>query len=408
VSRPDEGLIQAWLDGELDAAEAARVERLVATDAAWGAAAAEARGLVAASSRILSHLDVVAGDVIPQGGRAAPAAAPMKPAVAAPMRVRRGVPRWMQVAAGLVLVAGVSYLGRDALRFTGAPEVAAVPDAVPDAVPESVPAPMAVTADQGTAATAATPVDAGAREREVVREPASAPANAPPSAPARAAEDALTRQVVPAGPSRVARPSGSAAPASPAPPSDAAAANLAAGAAGSVAAAEPVAPPRRMAAAPAAAVAPAAKVAVRADSIANESRRAVADVRADVRADARAGVAGGVAAGAVSTVRTLGATTEPVAMRAEAAVTAELRDATEAVLTGCWRTTTGAQVDAVQRDLRIVRRAGDTLVVALLPPGAEAALRPDGADRFVGSVRPSAARNAVPLVLRRVACPAQP
>ena len=44
MSHPDEGLIQAWLDGELDAAEAARIVRLVREDATWAAAAAEARG----------------------------------------------------------------------------------------------------------------------------------------------------------------------------------------------------------------------------------------------------------------------------------------------------------------------------------------------------------------------------
>ena len=59
MSRPDEGLLHAWLDGELEAEEAARVERLVAEDAEWSAAAAEARGLIAASSRILGKLDVV-------------------------------------------------------------------------------------------------------------------------------------------------------------------------------------------------------------------------------------------------------------------------------------------------------------------------------------------------------------
>ena len=82
MPRPDEGVIHAWLDGELGAEEAARVERLVADDPEWAAAAAEARGLVAASSRILAALDVVAGDVIPQGGRAAPAVNGARAAVA--------------------------------------------------------------------------------------------------------------------------------------------------------------------------------------------------------------------------------------------------------------------------------------------------------------------------------------
>lgn len=103
MPRPDEGLLHAWLDGELEADEAARVEKLVATDAEWSAAAAEARGLIAASSRILSALDMVAGDVIPQGASAAP---------------RRVVPAWMKMAAGVALVAGLGYAARDGIGLT--------------------------------------------------------------------------------------------------------------------------------------------------------------------------------------------------------------------------------------------------------------------------------------------------
>lgn len=65
MPHPDEGLIHAWLDGELDAAEAARVEALVASDPEWTAVAAEARGLIAASARIVGSLDRVPANVIP-------------------------------------------------------------------------------------------------------------------------------------------------------------------------------------------------------------------------------------------------------------------------------------------------------------------------------------------------------
>lgn len=99
MPRPDEGLIHEWLDGELGPEEAERVARLVAEDAEWAAAAAEARGLIAASSRILSALDAVPGGVLPAGSRAAPPAAP-----------RRVMRPWMRAAAGLVLVAGTTYL----------------------------------------------------------------------------------------------------------------------------------------------------------------------------------------------------------------------------------------------------------------------------------------------------------
>ena len=62
----DEGTLHAWLDGALPPDESARVEAHVASCAACGAAAAEARGLVAAASRILTALDDVPGGVAPR------------------------------------------------------------------------------------------------------------------------------------------------------------------------------------------------------------------------------------------------------------------------------------------------------------------------------------------------------
>lgn len=61
----DEGTMHAWLDGALSADESDTVELHVANCATCSAAAAEARGLIAASTRILSALDDVPGDVIP-------------------------------------------------------------------------------------------------------------------------------------------------------------------------------------------------------------------------------------------------------------------------------------------------------------------------------------------------------
>ena len=171
--RVDEGLIHAWLDGELDAAEAARVERLVAEDAEWAAAAAEARGLIAASSRILGALDVVAGDVIPRGGSAAPALGESrvpKPLVAP----RRAVPNWMRVAAGLVLVAGVAYLGRGR---TGIATDASAPAEVADAVD----APKA-TLERNEADASIAAATRSVAPAVVVPQSAPQPAPAPPAA----------------------------------------------------------------------------------------------------------------------------------------------------------------------------------------------------------------------------------
>ena len=93
----DEGTIHAWLDGELPPAERAQAEAHIAECAECAAAVAEARGFVAASSRILTALDSVPGGVLPATSTGSDP-------------VRRAVPRrfmtpraWMAVAAVLVL-----------------------------------------------------------------------------------------------------------------------------------------------------------------------------------------------------------------------------------------------------------------------------------------------------------------
>lgn len=72
MQHPDEGIIHAWLDGALVPAESARIEAHVADCSQCAAAVAEARGLIAASSRIVGHLDAVPGNVIPVAGAATP------------------------------------------------------------------------------------------------------------------------------------------------------------------------------------------------------------------------------------------------------------------------------------------------------------------------------------------------
>lgn len=133
MPHPDDGLIHAWLDDELDAADAARVEALVASDPAWSAAAAEARGLLAASSRIVGSLDRVPAHVIPdvaaRGGRR-PALAPR---------------RWpWRVAAALALVAGSAVVLRHGTPGLPTPngtlETAPTPAAAKQATSDAVPA----------------------------------------------------------------------------------------------------------------------------------------------------------------------------------------------------------------------------------------------------------------------------
>ena len=61
----DEGTIHSWLDGALSADEAARVEAHVKECQQCAAAVAEARGFIAASSRILTALDNAPRGVVP-------------------------------------------------------------------------------------------------------------------------------------------------------------------------------------------------------------------------------------------------------------------------------------------------------------------------------------------------------
>jgi len=90
----DEGTIHSWLDGALSADEAARVEAHAKECPQCAAAVAEARGFIAASSRILTALDNAPRGVIP-------AAAPKKRVDPLVWRVAATV---MIVAAGTLVV----------------------------------------------------------------------------------------------------------------------------------------------------------------------------------------------------------------------------------------------------------------------------------------------------------------
>ncbi|MEO6877603.1 MAG: zf-HC2 domain-containing protein, partial [Gemmatimonadaceae bacterium] len=66
MQHPDEGTIHAWLDDALPGDERAALERHVASCAECSVLVAEARGMIAGSSRIISALDAVPGGVIPK------------------------------------------------------------------------------------------------------------------------------------------------------------------------------------------------------------------------------------------------------------------------------------------------------------------------------------------------------
>jgi len=167
MQHPDEGTIHAWVDGELTAEESAALEAHLSECAECSALAAEARGLVAASSRIVSALDIVPGGVIPKTA----------------LRPRPWyMSTQLRAAAAVVIVAGASLLvmrnGGEtkmerAVQAVG-PVVATAPSATPvaSAAPEAEvdqprpPSPL-LKQKSGTAA------GADLRKREVANDAAA-------------------------------------------------------------------------------------------------------------------------------------------------------------------------------------------------------------------------------------------
>jgi anti-sigma factor RsiW len=93
MQHPDEGTIHAWLDAALPLQDAAQLEAHLAGCPQCAAAIAEARGLIAASSRIVSSLDSVPAGIIP---------------TATPVRNRWYARAEFRVAAGVLIVAATS------------------------------------------------------------------------------------------------------------------------------------------------------------------------------------------------------------------------------------------------------------------------------------------------------------
>jgi hypothetical protein len=188
MPHPDEGTIHAWLDGALPDADATAVEAHVSECASCREAVAEARGLIAAASRVVSALDVVPGGVLPE---TRPTATP------APARRARWAGWPLRAAAAVLLVAGgtavvlrergVTVLGESgaAATMTAAREAepAAVPPAAPSNAPTPAPAPSAAAAPSTAAPSTAAPSQRARAERrrvaDTVRELAPLPQRAP-------------------------------------------------------------------------------------------------------------------------------------------------------------------------------------------------------------------------------------
>jgi hypothetical protein len=140
MQHPDEGTIHAWLDGALSDEEAAAIELHVSECEECASSVAEARGLIAASSRIVSALDVVPRGVIP---------------AAKPRRAVWYTNTQLRAAAAVIIVAGASLLlvrtGREeAVMQPSHPMIAAARETTP---PTSVETPA--EADKAVAQTSA-------------------------------------------------------------------------------------------------------------------------------------------------------------------------------------------------------------------------------------------------------------
>jgi hypothetical protein len=187
MQHPDEGTIHAWLDGALQQEEGAALEAHVASCAECQAVVAEARGLIAASSRIVSALDIVPAGVIP--------------ARATPKRVWYAGPQF-RAAAAILFVAGASMLimrgrGSEPLADTAERVMsAAVQDSSPVSVQDGAMAETGMTAppqempqaeSRSRVAKAPAPkvaadefTGAGVRQASTESDAAAAPPGAPP------------------------------------------------------------------------------------------------------------------------------------------------------------------------------------------------------------------------------------
>lgn len=187
----DEGTIHSWLDGALSADEAARVEAHVAECPPCAAAVAEARGFIAASSRILTALDNAPRRVIP---------------VAAP-RKRVDPLVWRIAATVLVVAAGTLVVVQN--RESTEPVKAVSTDQPATLLPAPTAGPIERGSDAATAAAAnatvpkATELD-GAAQRAAVgaaggASPSATLSKAPTAASAEKAAVGTARRGVTTG-----------------------------------------------------------------------------------------------------------------------------------------------------------------------------------------------------------------
>ena len=161
TDHPEEGLIHAWLDDALSAAESERLAAHVQSCTECQARVAEARGLIAGASRIVAALDDVPAGARPgwvQGVVAGSGDAPRAAAAADP-RTGGSLWHWLRVTPGRAALAATILV---AIGITLTYERASV-DSTPGSVailnPQRTDVPAATSAE-GAASDAAKPRDA--------------------------------------------------------------------------------------------------------------------------------------------------------------------------------------------------------------------------------------------------------
>lgn len=153
MQHPDEGVVHAWLDGELPEDQANEIAAHMSDCPECSAMVAEARGLIAASTRILTVLDNVPAGVIPEEAGRLPA----------PARRRRWYDRTdIHAAAALLIVAGASFLavqrnsGASRETLMAADKIQSAPASVADRAAMEPPVAEPMTATSPPAVTSVT------------------------------------------------------------------------------------------------------------------------------------------------------------------------------------------------------------------------------------------------------------
>ncbi|HXT16747.1 MAG TPA: zf-HC2 domain-containing protein [Gemmatimonadaceae bacterium] len=165
----DEGTIHAWLDGALNDEETTAIARHLVECATCTAQVAEARGMIAGASRIVSSLDVVRGNVIPP-------AAPVR-AGSVWRRLRLTPARAALAASVLLAVSAMLAVRHDTPNKMVPKTVVSGPDARVSA-PAAATAPAPATAVPARSVSVVRPDSAAAQPRAETTATAAPPAKA--------------------------------------------------------------------------------------------------------------------------------------------------------------------------------------------------------------------------------------